>query len=104
MTAERVEKLSQDRLGHLRVAAVEGTNVVAFTKDNFIPLKKTIAHMAGRTLTKRQAEINENLSGMKAIFHVNQLLMLIEGEMLDLTDLKLKERLKTLERALQALK
>jgi hypothetical protein len=102
MTPDRLDTLLQERVGHLRVAAIEGTSVVAYTKENAIALKRTVQHMAGRTLTKRQAEINEHLSGMKAAFHVNQLLMLIEGEMLDLGDPKLMESLRKLERALKS--
>jgi hypothetical protein len=50
-----------------------------------VPLKQGISKMFNnRRLTKQQAETNERLSGMNPLFHVNQLVMLIQADMLDL--------------------
>jgi hypothetical protein len=103
MTIEKAGALKQERVGRMRVASVEGSQVVSFSKDNLIPLKRTIGHMAGRTLSKRQAEINEGLSGMNSVFHINQLLMLIEGELLDLSDKKVLTALTKLQNALSSI-
>lgn len=104
MTIERAGALRQGRAGHLRVASIDGTSVVAFGKDQMIPLKRTIRHMSGRTLTKKQAEINEHLGGMEALYYVNQLLMLIDGDLIDLSDERLANGLDKLSKAISQIK
>jgi len=61
-----------------------------------VPIKNTIKHMAGRKLTKRQAEANRRLSGMNQTFYVNQIIELIEADLLDFENPALLERLKLL--------
>ena len=51
-----------------------------------LPLKSTIKHMAGKTLTKEQAEVNQKLGGMRQLFFVNQVLMLVKTKMIDRED------------------
>lgn len=103
LTVEKAGELKQERVGRMRMAAIEGSKVIGFSGENLIPLKRTVRHMAGRTLSKRQVEINEHLGGMEPLFYVNQLLMLIEGEMLDLSDEKLMGGLGKLKMALESL-
>jgi hypothetical protein len=62
-----------------------------------VPLKNTVRKgFHGRTLTKRQEQANERLSGMNQQFYANQLIELIEAKMLDLSDDSLIERLRHL--------
>lgn len=68
-----------------------------------VPLKQTIRHMAGRSLTKEQSAANTKLSGMNQVFYCNQLITLIENDLLDKDDEKLLERLKTLHGLLESL-
>ena len=58
-----------------------------------LPLKRTIRHMAGQNLTKGQAQANEKLSGMRQVFYVNQVILLVENDLLDLEDGALMKRL-----------
>lgn len=49
-----------------------------------VALKRTIRHMAERTLTKPQVTANEKLSGMNQLFYVNQIKILIENDLIDM--------------------
>jgi hypothetical protein len=66
-------------------------------------LKRTIEHMAGRNLSKNQAEANDRLGGMTQVFYVNQVLLLIENDLIDLENEKLMARLEKLYDALKEL-
>ena len=59
----------------------------------FVPLKRTIRHMAGKKLTKQQSAANDRLSGMEQIFYCNQVITLIESDLLDTSNADLMERL-----------
>jgi len=89
ITVDRVGELRADRVGKLRTAG-----------QMEIPLKRTIAHMAGKTLTKGQQEANGKLSGMNQMFYANQLIMLIENELLDKANEQLMEKLQKLHELL----
>jgi len=93
MKVEKIGKLRVERVGELRVGKT-------FTP---IPLKRTISHMHGRKLTKRQSEANDRLSGMNQSFYVNQLITLIDSGLLDMNNENLMERLKVLYQALEKL-
>lgn len=67
-------------VGELRV------DRAAYSGALHVPIKRTIKHMAGKKLTKHQAEVNEKLSGMQQRFYVNQVAMLIESGLLDTND------------------
>lgn len=83
-----------DKLGALR------TDRTAMAGGLVVPLKRTIQHMAGKRLNKRQAEANTRLSGMNQQFYANQLISLIEAELLDLENESLMERLRLLHELL----
>lgn len=76
LTVDAIGELRSDRVGKLR--AVSGGS------SEPIPLKRTIRHMAGRSLTKEQNEANNKLSGMEQLFYVNQLILIIEAGLLDM--------------------
>jgi len=88
ITVDALGDLKVDRIGKLKIA---GTN-----KKESIPLKRSIRHMRGKTLTDQQQKINEKLSGMDQLFHVNQIIYLLEFNLLDTSDVRLIERLEHL--------
>lgn len=94
MTIEAVGEIRADRVGTLRVAKGNGQPVA---------LKRTIEHMAGRSLTVEQAKANERLSGMRQSFYVNQVVTLIESKLLNTDDAELMERLAHLGTLIQGL-
>ena len=69
ITADVVGKLRADRVGKLHGAVT--------------PLKRTIRHMAGRSLTQAQEDAHRKLGGMNQAFYANQLIVLIESGLLD---------------------
>ncbi|HUU12549.1 MAG TPA: hypothetical protein VM182_02425 [Terriglobia bacterium] len=95
MTQECVDRMQETRVGRMRSVGTYGTNAVA--------LKRTVAHMANRVLTKAQCEANGKLSGMQQQFYVNQVILLIENDMLDKENEKLMERLAHLAELLESL-
>ena len=68
-----------------------------------VPLKRTISHMAGKSLTKEQSNANDKLGGMNQTFYVNQLITLIENDLLDKENANLLERLKVLHELLEGI-
>lgn len=79
---------------HVDPAYIGGLRVDRSAKDQgglYVPIKRTIRHMAGKRLTKSQQAANEKLSGMNQRFYVNQLLTLIESGMLDTSDEELMQ-------------
>jgi hypothetical protein len=85
ITVEKVGELRADRIGKLR--SVGGAS---------IPLKRTLHHMAGQSLTKTQVEAQQKLGGMDQGFYVNQLIVLIENELVDTGDPKLMQNIQRL--------
>jgi hypothetical protein len=99
MTAKALN-MTVTSLKHLRLTRTAETGPMRNKTE--IPLKRTIAgNMAGKTLTKEQAEVNDRLSGMNQSFYANQLIMLIETDMLDTEDEKLMKRLEKLHGLLE---
>lgn len=82
-----VLSVSTDKLSELRVART------ATSSNMVIPIKRTIQHMAGKRLNKRQKEANKKLSGMNQVFYVNQVIELLEADLLDTSDELLMKRL-----------
>jgi len=87
ITADTAGQLRSGSVGQLRGNKSSGGAPLS------IPLKRTISHMAGQTLTKAQEQANGKLGGMNAGFYVNQVCILIENGLLDAEDAKLFERL-----------
>lgn len=90
MTVDAVEELRVDRL--------------ATEKDSklTVPIKRTIRHMAGKSLNKRQMEANGRLSGMNQQFYVNQVIELIEAGLLDTENEPLMKALDKLRSLLES--
>jgi hypothetical protein len=52
-----------------------------------LTLKHSVAQfMRGKTLSVKQRDANVKLDGMRPIYHVNQLILLIESDMVEWTD------------------
>ncbi|MCG3133825.1 MAG: hypothetical protein HMLKMBBP_01090 [Planctomycetes bacterium] len=77
-----------DRLGEIRAVkeavTVEGARV---------PIRRGLAHLAGRTLSPRQAEAARRIGGQTPLYHANQLIELLEADALPAEDRGLLERL-----------
>lgn len=89
--------LTVDALGRLRAERV-GVLHVPGKKNQDTPLKRTIAHMAGKPMNTMQVEANSKLGGMNQLFYVNQLITLIESDLLDEDNEQLTARLGVLSR------
>ncbi len=87
---------------HVPVDTVEKLRVdkTAWSGRLHVPVKCTIAHKAGQQLSKRQVEANRRLGGMRQLFYVNQLILLVESDLLDTENEQLMERLEQLARLL----
>lgn len=88
-TTEAIEKICSEKTGKLRIAKGEKTGGAM----ELVPIKRTIAHMAGQVLTEKQLSVNEGLSGWPPLFYVNELIKLLENNMLDMNNGRLRERL-----------
>ena len=89
MTTAKLTSLAVDRS-----AQVNGDSV------RTIPIKRTIRHMRGRTMTRPQEEANRKLSGMNQVFYVNQIITLIESDLLNKEDEELLKQLRVLHELL----
>jgi hypothetical protein len=93
ITVDALGELRATKVGQMRATPAGGPGLE-------IPLKHTIRHMAGRTLTKDQAEANQGLGGMNQLFYVNQVLLLIENGLVDTDNERLEEGLRHLAESL----
>jgi hypothetical protein len=89
LTPEKVESLR-----------VKKTAVVSKQR---VALKSTISHMAGKRLTKQQAAANDRLGGMRQLFYVNQVAMLIEADLIEKDNEELMEGLRKLHGLLEGM-
>lgn len=89
VTIDRVESLRVDK-----------TAVVGNGKGLRVPIKRTIRHMAGKKLTRKQGEANTKLGGMEQLFYVNQLITLLESDLIDKENEDLIAGLEKLKRLL----
>ena len=88
--------MTVETLTELRLGRVATTLTIPGQTGEPVALKRTIRHMAGRELTAAQVAANDKLSGMNAMFYVNQIILLIDHGLLDLTDVELITRLRHL--------
>jgi len=103
--AENLEIDSECLAGalHVPVETVEKLRVEKTARSGrlHVPVKSTIAHKAGRQLTRVQVEANRRLGGMRQLFYVNQLILLIESDLLDVDNRQLMNRLGQLKGLLE---
>jgi hypothetical protein len=94
MTVEAVGELKRDHIGNMRIDG----------QKTSIPIKRTILHMCGKQLNKRQSEANDKLGGMNQIFYVNQIIELIEADLIDTSNENLLERMRHLMNLMKNIK
>jgi hypothetical protein len=82
-----------------RKSATVGTGKL----ETRVPIKQTIGHMAGKRLSKGQAEAVAKLGGMNQLYYVNQLITLMESNLLDRHNEDLIEGLRKLHGLLDAM-
>ena len=68
-----------------------------------VPLKRTIEHMKGKSLTPTQVQANQKLGGQSQLFYVNQINLLAENGLVNLESRALREGLRRLLENLQGL-
>jgi hypothetical protein len=85
-----------DRLSDLQL------HKTATVGKTMVPIKHTAAHLAGQQITKAQAAAAAAAGGMSATFYVNQVIKIIEGDILEVDNEKLMERLRHLARLLES--
>lgn len=76
----RVLNMTPDTLGRLKVARL------GYFESQPVVLKRTMAHLAGEELTKKQVAYNEQAGGMPATFFINQLISMIQSDSVDWDD------------------
>lgn len=86
-------------IGELRASRM-GTELATRSP---IPLKRTIEHMRGQSLTPAQMETNQKLGGHSQAYSINQLNLLAENDLLDLESLVVRNSLRRLLGNLEAL-
>ncbi len=82
----RVERLSEIR------AVKEAVTV----DGACVPIRRGLAHLAGRTLTPRQIDAARRIGGQPPVYHANQLIELLEADAVPTEDAVLLERLAVL--------
>lgn len=95
----RALRTSPDDLEALRITRTARTKGASIT-----PIKHGLGHLAGRRLSKLQQEGNESYGGLRPLFYVNQVLLLIEKDLIDDSDGRLVERLAHLRDTLNGMR
>ncbi len=94
------------RVLNITVKKLDGIVATRFARGTVdsikaVPIKRTIQHMAGLDMTDEQVRANTKLSGQNQSFYANQLILLLETQMLDMSDDGLIERLRLLYELLE---
>jgi len=95
ITEEALAALLDGRGARRKIAGVRSGN-----SEEVVVLKRTLRHMAGKLLTEKQADLNEHLSGLQPLAHVNELLALLDAKLIDYQNARLVERLLLLGRVI----
>ena len=69
-----------------------------------VPLKYTMAHMAGTKLDEHQGRMNQRAGGMSPVFYINQVSALLDSGSLDLGNAKVMAALRRLDGALESIR
>lgn len=101
LSVEAVAKALALRVDRAQEIKLERAGKTA--KGASITLKSTVKHLVGKNLSKRQISANDKAGGMQASYYVNQVINLVEGDALDLSNDYLVKRLGVLSRALKTL-
>jgi len=85
-----------------RIAQVRAVKEAVTVDGQCVPIRRGLAHLAGRTLSPRQVEAARTIGGQSPLYHANQLVALIESDSLPEEDASLLERLAVLRDLLVA--
>ena len=90
-------KIAAEALG-MKVSEIKaiGEGRVAMFDGKQVPIKRTVEHLAGQSITEDQFNANAKLSGMNHAFYAQQIITLLDNKMLDVEDEKLILVLRTL--------
>lgn len=100
-------RISRERLADLlhvtrdKLKEITATRFAKGSRGDVV-LRRPMAHLAGRKLTKAQEAVADHVGGQTAIYHVNRLIDLIESRSLP-DDEKLFERMKQLHGCLEGM-
>lgn len=78
-----------------RITALKAEKV-ATCQEESVALKHTAAHMAGEELTPGQVAYNLKAGGMHQLFYVNQVVAMLEAEMVDWENPRMRQELQKL--------
>lgn len=65
-----------------RLVAYRESKMGTTLDDRKVMLKRSLRHRVGKPLTAAQERVNETASGMPALFHINQLVALLETDLM----------------------
>lgn len=99
VTLEDVAAALRSRPGEVQELRV--TRTAKGSRGTMTPIKHGLGHMAGRKITKKQAEGVASYGGMNQLYFVNQVILLIEKDLLDADNEALMERLGYLSELLE---
>lgn len=99
--AEKLAKALGITMARLREIRLSREATVGKGNGQTVVLKRTVTHLVGQELTEEQAGAAAKCGGMRAVYYVNQVINLLEGNLLDSTDEALAERLRHLARLLE---
>ena len=91
ITVERAEEICVEKTATLKTPG--GTKQVA--------IKRTVRHIRGKVITKRQAEVVTKLGGMEQAYYCNQLIILLETGLINKESSNVIERLVKLHELLE---
>jgi hypothetical protein len=101
-------KITRDQLADLlhvtrdKLKDITATRFAKGANGSDVVLRRPMAHLAGKKLTKKQEEVAEHVGGQTALYHANRLIDLIESRSLP-DDENLIERLRQLHEHLEGL-
>ncbi len=100
-----VMHVTEERVGKLRVRVANANTVATDTVPGTrkITLKRSVGHMAGKTLTKEQAEAHDSMPGTSFLLVARQLSMALRTGLINLDDGRLMDELKVLKMELDKL-
>jgi hypothetical protein len=84
----------------VRVAKAPKSSGQTVPGTNTIVLKRSVAHLAGSTLSRNQAEVHAKLPGTSFLLVADQLLQGLLADMVNLSDERLRSKLEALRDAL----
>ena len=85
-----------------RLAGIRAVKEAVTIEGTRVPIRRGLAHLAGRTLSPRQVQAARTIGGQTPLYHANQLIELLESDSLPAEDTVLLARLALLRDLLAA--